>query len=94
VDYKINLDASLAVLSWHLFIGGQVLRILSGSIQISLYKTGYNTISYFNYDYALISILDLASFHGLLPEQASGVPMSWVLVFVPLLVAPEILSES
>jgi hypothetical protein len=31
----LNLDVSLAGLSWPLFIGGQVSRIQSGSIQIS-----------------------------------------------------------
>jgi hypothetical protein len=58
--YKLNLDVSLAGLSRPLFIGGQVPRIRAGSIQISLYKTDYNTISYFNYNYASISILGLA----------------------------------
>jgi hypothetical protein len=32
VDYKLDLDVSLAGLSWPLFIGGQVLKIRSGSI--------------------------------------------------------------
>jgi hypothetical protein len=35
MDYKLNLDVSLAGISWTLFIGGQVLRIWSGLIQIS-----------------------------------------------------------
>jgi hypothetical protein len=30
---RLNLDVSLAGLSWPLFIGGPVLRIWSGSIQ-------------------------------------------------------------
>jgi hypothetical protein len=40
VDYKLDLNISLAGLSWPLFIGGQVLRIQSGSIQISLIQDG------------------------------------------------------
>jgi hypothetical protein len=35
VDYKLNLDVSLAGLSWPLFIGGQVSGNRSGSIQIN-----------------------------------------------------------
>jgi hypothetical protein len=34
--------------------------VQSGSIQISLFKMDYNTVSYFDYDYALIPILGLA----------------------------------
>jgi hypothetical protein len=60
VDYKQNLDLSLAGLSYPLFIGCEVSRVQSGSIQISLFKTDYNTVSYFDYDYALIPILGLA----------------------------------
>jgi hypothetical protein len=60
VDYKLNLNVSLAGLSWPLFIGGQVSRNRAGSIQITLYKTDCNTTSYFDYDYASISILGLA----------------------------------
>jgi hypothetical protein len=59
-DYKLDLDVSLAGLSWPLLICGQVSRIRSGSIQISLYKMDCSTISYFDYDYASISILGLA----------------------------------
>jgi hypothetical protein len=46
----LNLNLSLAGLSWPLYIGGQVSRNRSGSIQIiaSLYVTD----SYFDYDYA------------------------------------------
>jgi hypothetical protein len=60
MDYKLNLNVSLAGLSWPLFIGGQVSRNRSGSIQITLYKTDCNTTSYFDYDNTSISILGLA----------------------------------
>jgi hypothetical protein len=46
----LNLNMSLAGLFWPLYIGGQVSRIRSGSIQITLYV--YNIISYFDYIYA------------------------------------------
>jgi hypothetical protein len=41
----LNLNLSLAGLSWPLFIGGQVLRNRSG------YNVDYNMISYSDYDY-------------------------------------------
>jgi hypothetical protein len=59
MDCKLDLNVSLASLSWPIFIGGQVLRNQSGSIQISLYKMDCNTTSYFDYDYASIFILGL-----------------------------------
>jgi hypothetical protein len=83
VDYKLGLNLSLAGLSWPLFIGGQVPRNRSGEYKLVLYKMYYNTISYFDYDYALIFILGF-SFHRLLPEQTSGILMPWALVFIPL----------
>jgi hypothetical protein len=43
----LNLDVPVAGLSWPLFIGGQVSRIWSGSIQISLYEMDYNMTSIF-----------------------------------------------
>jgi hypothetical protein len=46
----LNLNLSLAGLSWPLYIGGQVSRIQSGSIQITM--SVYNIISYFYYIYA------------------------------------------
>jgi hypothetical protein len=46
----LNLNLSLAGLSWPLYIGGQVLRIRSGSIQITV--PVYDINSYFNYVYA------------------------------------------
>jgi hypothetical protein len=46
----LNLNLSLAGLSWPLYIGGQVSRIWSGSIQITL--SVYDIISYFDYIYA------------------------------------------
>jgi hypothetical protein len=46
----LNLNLSLAGLSWPLYIGGQVSRIQSGSIQITIFV--YDIISYFDYDYA------------------------------------------
>jgi hypothetical protein len=60
VDYKLDLNLSLADLSSPLFIGGQVSRNWSGLIQISLYKTDCNTTLYFDYDYASTFILGLA----------------------------------
>jgi hypothetical protein len=46
----LNLDLSLAGLSWPLYIGGQVSRIWSGSIQITM--SVYDVILYFDYIYA------------------------------------------
>jgi hypothetical protein len=46
----LNLDLSLAGLSWPLYIGGQVSRIRSGSIHIIM--SVYDVISYFDYIYA------------------------------------------
>jgi hypothetical protein len=46
----LNLDLYLAGLSWPLYIGGQVSRIRSGSIQITM--SVYDVISYFDYIYA------------------------------------------
>jgi hypothetical protein len=46
----LNLNLSLADLSWPLYIGGQVSRNRSGSIQIT--TSLYVTDSYFDYDYA------------------------------------------
>jgi hypothetical protein len=45
----LNLNLSLASLSWPLYIGGQVLRIRSGSIQITM--SVYDINSYFDYVY-------------------------------------------
>jgi hypothetical protein len=45
----LNLNLSLAGLSWPLFIGGQVSRIRSGLIQITV--SVHEMISYFNYAY-------------------------------------------
>jgi hypothetical protein len=45
----LNLNMSLAGLSWPLYIGGQVSRIRSGSIQITL--SVYDIIAYFDYIY-------------------------------------------
>jgi hypothetical protein len=46
----LNLNLSLVSLSWPLYIGGQVSRIRSGSIQITM--SIYGIISYFDYIYA------------------------------------------
>jgi hypothetical protein len=46
----LNLNLSLAGPSWPLYIGGQVSRIRSGSIQITI--SVYDIISYFDYIYA------------------------------------------
>jgi hypothetical protein len=45
----LNLNLSLAGLSWPLYIGGQVSRIRSGSIQITVFA--YDINSYFDYAY-------------------------------------------
>jgi hypothetical protein len=45
----LNLNLSLVGLSWPLYIGGQVLRIRSGSIQITM--SVYDINSYFDYIY-------------------------------------------
>jgi hypothetical protein len=75
IETKHGLQAQsrcpLAGLTRPLFIGGQVLRNRSGSIQISLYKTDYNTISYFDNDYVSIPILGLA-FMGYCPNRPQG----------------------
>jgi hypothetical protein len=47
---NLNLNLSLAGLSCPLYIGGQVSRIRSGSIQITL--SVYDIILYFSYIYA------------------------------------------
>jgi hypothetical protein len=49
VENWLNLNLSLADLSWPLYIGGQVSRIRSGSIQIIMLV--YDIISYFDYIY-------------------------------------------
>jgi hypothetical protein len=46
----LNLNLSLASLSWPLYIGSQVLRIRSGSIQITMYV--YDIFLYFDYIYS------------------------------------------
>jgi hypothetical protein len=46
----LNLNLSLAGLSWPLYIGGQVSRNQLGSIQITM--SVYDVISYFDYIYA------------------------------------------
>jgi hypothetical protein len=45
----LNLNLSLAGLSWPLYIGGQVSRIRSGLIQITM--SVYDINSYFDYIY-------------------------------------------
>jgi hypothetical protein len=49
VDNWLNLNLPLVGLSWPLYIGGQVSRNRSGSIQITMFV--YDIISYFNYNY-------------------------------------------
>jgi hypothetical protein len=49
VDDWLNLNLSLAGLSWPLYIGGQFSRIRSDSIQIIM--PVYDVISYFDYIY-------------------------------------------
>jgi hypothetical protein len=53
----LNLNLSLAGLSWPLYIGGQVSRIRSGSIQIIV--SVYDIISYFDYIYAWVYLTGL-----------------------------------
>jgi hypothetical protein len=53
----------------------------------------YNVVSIFDYNYTSASVVGLC-FYGPIPEQTLGVPTPWVLVVIPLSVAPEILSES
>jgi hypothetical protein len=48
---RLNLNLSMAGLSWPLYIGGQVARIRSGSKQITV--SVYDINSYFNYAYNL-----------------------------------------
>jgi hypothetical protein len=50
----LNLNLSLVGLSWPLYIGGQVSRNRSGSIQITM--SVYDVISYFDYIYAWASL--------------------------------------
>jgi hypothetical protein len=50
VDNWLNRNLPLTGLSWPLYIGGQVSRIRSGSIQITM--SIYDIISYFDYIYA------------------------------------------
>jgi hypothetical protein len=49
VNNWLNLNLSLVGLSWPLYIGVQVSRIRSGSIQITMFV--YDIISYFDYNY-------------------------------------------
>jgi hypothetical protein len=49
VDNWLNLNLTLAGLSWPLYIGGQVSRFQLGSIQIIV--SIYDIISYFDYIY-------------------------------------------
>jgi hypothetical protein len=49
VDNWLNLNLSLAGLSWPLYIGGQISRIRPGSIQIIMFV--YDIISYLGYSY-------------------------------------------
>jgi hypothetical protein len=49
VDNWLNLNMTLAGLSWPLYIGGQVSKFQSSSIQIIV--SVYNIISYFDYIY-------------------------------------------
>jgi hypothetical protein len=51
VNNWLNLDLSLAGVSWPLYIGGQVSSIRLGSIQITLFV--YDIISYIDYNYDL-----------------------------------------
>jgi hypothetical protein len=55
VLHWLNLNLTLGGLSWPLYIGGQVSRIRSGSIQITVYV--YGVFSYFDYIYAYASLM-------------------------------------
>jgi hypothetical protein len=52
VNNWLNLHLSLVGLSWTLYIGGQVSRIQSGLIQITMFV--YDIIPYFDYDYTWV----------------------------------------
>jgi hypothetical protein len=84
MDRKLNLDVSLAGLSWPLFIGGQVSRIRS--VRYKLHIAVYTVISMFDYNYTLASVLGLY-FYGLLPEPTSGLLIQQALVVIPLSVS-------
>jgi hypothetical protein len=49
VNNWLNLKLSMAGLSWPVYIGGQVSRIRSVLIQITMFV--YDIISYFDYNY-------------------------------------------
>jgi hypothetical protein len=62
IDNWLNLNLSLAGLSWPIYIGGQVLRIRLGLIQITIPFTIWSCI--------LNVTVPGPSFHRLLPEWA------------------------
>jgi hypothetical protein len=51
----LNLNLSLAGLSWPLYIGGQVSRIRSGLIQITVFVYDINSYFDYVYDWAYLS---------------------------------------
>jgi hypothetical protein len=83
---RLNLDVSLAGLSWPLFIGGYVSRNRSGSIQTChIWQFTYQF--HIEVHHNLNSILGLC-FYGPLPEYTSGVPILQASVVIPLSVPP------
>jgi hypothetical protein len=51
----LNLNLSLAGLSWPLYIGGQVSRIWSDSIQITMPVYDINSYFHYAYDWAYLN---------------------------------------
>jgi hypothetical protein len=88
----LNLDVSLADLSWPLFIGGQVSRFQSGPIQIHHIMVVYILFPYSNT--TNVSSYLRPIFIWALTQIYPRVPTRWALAGVPLSVAPKILSES
>jgi hypothetical protein len=88
----LNLNLSLAGLSWPLYIGGQVSRIQSGSIQITM--SVYDVILYFDYIYAWAyltgprgtKIMGLNSYT--LATMPIGPTCKWVSLFTPFPLSP------
>jgi hypothetical protein len=84
MDYKLDLNVSLASLSWPLFIGG------SGRVRYKLHITVYTVTFIFDYNYISTFFLDLY-FDGLLPKHISGAVIQQALVIIPLSNTPQML---
>jgi hypothetical protein len=89
---QLNLNVSLVGLSWTLFIGTQVSRIRSGSIQTRriwwfTYRFPYSNTIYFDFYLGPIFLWAFTQIY-------LRVPILHASVVIPLSVAPEILFES